>query len=331
MFSQGHQQGHANRMNVASGGQRMPMLYSFPQQPGSHQPHQAHSQHHQSMPSDHGQHPSGGGLVGHHPTYSGDGGIASANPFASNSLQNGAHAASSRNAQSQSVTPHWAEQLRLSQEAERAHAIMTDQHNPHYYARSKATENKAFPAPADVAAGTNGAEVDEDERRRPWSLTKASQNQKWANMDMSGQGLRMLASGLFRYMFIRDLYIASNHIAYLPASIGQLRHLRLLDASYNQLQEVPPELGMCTYLESVHLFKNMIRTLPSELGSLHLLEMLGIDGNPISSDIKQHIMNKGTKSFITSLREQAPGKPPGAPRGGPQPYVILLMLTRLQP
>lgn len=122
---------------------------------------------------------------------------------------------------------------------------------------------------------------------------------------MSGQGLRNLALELFRYKFLTELYIASNKLTRLPKQIGELRQLKHLDASYNQISELPPELGMCTYLKQLLLFNNNIQTLPTELGSLHMLEMLGIDGNPLHSDVKQEIVDKGTKNLINWLRESA--------------------------
>jgi CCR4-NOT transcription complex subunit 6 len=195
----------------------------------------------------------------------------------------------------------------MHKEAERAHTAMTDQLQPHYYARLKASENKGIggPSPTTGTAGQGEGEV--DERRRPWSVEKSNKRQDWHNLDMSGQGLRNLSPPLFQYKFLRELYIASNKITQLPPSIGELRQLHHLDASFNQITELPPEIGMCTYLKQLLLFDNRIRNLPFELGSLHMLEMLGIEGNPLNTDMKQEMMERGTKSLISLLREQAPG------------------------
>jgi CCR4-NOT transcription complex subunit 6 len=141
-------------------------------------------------------------------------------------------------------------------------------------------------------------------------VDKVMTRQDWHNMDMSGQGLRNLAPELFRYHFLNELYIASNKLTRLPNSIGQLRQLRHLDASYNQINELPPELGMCTYLKQLLLFNNNLQELPFELGSLHQLEMLGIEGNPLEPNIKQEIIEKGTKSLINALMEGAPSMSP---------------------
>lgn len=311
MFSQNHQQGHSSRLNGALGGQRMPMPFNY-QQGQHHQ--QSHVQHHQSVQQDHSGHNGNGNVMGHHSSFSSNV-LSNASPFTPGGLQNG-HVTNNttRGGQAQHISEHWAEQLRLHKEAERAHSAMTEQAQPHYYARLKAAENKGIGYPSPAAGKTSSGDNDSDDRRRPYSVDKARGPQAWHNLDMSGQGLRNLTPALFAYSFLSELYIASNKLTHLPASIGQLRQLRHLEASYNQITDLPPELGMCTYLKELLLFNNAIRTLPFELGSLHLLEQLGIEGNPLGHDIKQEIMDKGTKSLINWLKEQAPIPPPPSPR-----------------
>jgi CCR4-NOT transcription complex subunit 6 len=302
MYGQNHQQGHTSRMNGAPARQQpMPMLYNFQQQ-AAHG-HQAHPQHHQAIQPDHGGHGASAGIMGHSAFSSGV--LPNASPFSGSALQNGA---TSRGGQTQQINEHWAEQLRLHKEAERAHAAMTEQHQPHYYARLKAGENRGIGGAALSSGGAAPAVDGEDDRRRPWSLDKSNKRQDWHNLDMSGQGLRVLAPPLFHYEFLQELYIASNRLTYLPADIGRLRHLRLLEASNNLISELPPEIGMCTNLKSLLLFDNQIRDLPYEVGSLYLLEMLGIDGNPLNPSLKEEIMERGTKSLVNMLLEQAPGQ-----------------------
>jgi CCR4-NOT transcription complex subunit 6 len=298
MYGQNHQQGHNSRINGAPGRQQaMPMLYNFQQQ--SAHPHQQHAQHHQGIQQDHG----GAGIMGHSAFSSGV--LPNASPFSASNLQNG-HGSTSRGGQPQQLTEHWVEQLRLHKEADRAHATMTEQHQPHFYARLKAAENRGIGGGA-LAGGDSGPSVDgEDDRRRPWSLEKTNKRQDWYNLDMSGQGLRVLAPPLFAYEFLQELYIASNRLTYLPAEIGRLRHLRHLDASNNLISELPPEIGMCTNLKSLYLFNNQIRDLPSEFGSLYLLDMLGIEGNPLDPSLKQEIMGGDTKSLVNKLLLKAP-------------------------
>ncbi|KAK5996072.1 Carbon catabolite repressor protein 4 [Cladobotryum mycophilum] len=284
------------------------MLYNY-QQHTQHQ-HPSQPQHHQGLQHDHSM-PNTNGL-GHHSSFA-SGVLSNAAAFNSNTPSNG-HSANARGGQAP-PNEMWQEQLRLHKEAERAHAAMTDQQQPHYYARLKASENKGIGGPPPSSVKTQAdSENDPADRRRPLNVEKGTKRQDWHNMDMSGQGLRNLAPELFRYSFLNELYIASNKLTRLPKEIGQLRQLRHLDASYNQISELPPELGMCTYLKQLLLFNNNIQELPFELGSLHLLEMLGVEGNPLEPGLKQEIMDKGTKSLINALRESAPIPIPPSPR-----------------
>lgn len=301
MYSQNHQQGHNARLNGA--GRGMPnLLYNY-QQHAQHQ-HHSQSQHHQSLQHDHGM-PNTNGL-GHHSSFT-SGVLSSSTPFNPNALQNG-HSAVTRAGQAPQ-NEMWQEQLRLHKEAERAHAAMVEQQQPHYYARLKASENRGIGGPPPGTGRTQAdGEDDSIDRRRPLASESNENRQDWHNLDMSGQGLRNLSNELFRYQFLNELFIASNKLTRLPKEIGELRQLRHLDASFNQISELPPELGMCTFLKQLLLFNNNIQELPFELGSLHLLDMLGIEGNPLEPNTKQEIMEKGTKSLVNALREGAPSK-----------------------
>lgn len=185
---------------------------------------------------------------------------------------------------------------------------MVDQHAPHHYARIKGPQNRIVSAAA-ATTTTTTQDGESEDRGRPSNLDTYVKRQDWHEMDLSGQGIRSLSMPLFNYIFLTELYIASNKIAHLPAAIGRLRALRHLDASNNQLKDLPPELGMCVYLKNLLLFDNQLTSLPNELGSLHQLEMLGIEGNRnLDPEIRSIIMEKGTKELIHQLREGAPGK-----------------------
>ncbi|TQV95539.1 hypothetical protein V2A60_000729 [Cordyceps javanica] len=304
MYSQNHQQGHSARLNGA--GRGMPsMLYNY-QHPQHQHPSQA--QHHQGLQHDHGL-PTSNGL-GHHSSF--PSGLLSSSAQFNSGLQNG-HSSTSR-AGPVPQNEGWAEQLRLHKESERAHSAMTEQQQPHYYARLKASENKGIGGPPTSSGKSQDDGENDADRRRPLDASKEKNRQDWHNMDMSGQGLRNLAPELFRYQFLSELYIASNKLTRLPKQIGDLRQLKHLDVSYNQLTELPPELGMCTFLKQLLLFNNSIQELPFELGSLHSLEVLGVEGNPLEPGLKQEIVEKGTRSLINAFRENAPVPPEPEPR-----------------
>ncbi|EJT76097.1 glucose-repressible alcohol dehydrogenase transcriptional effector [Gaeumannomyces tritici R3-111a-1] len=307
MYNHNQQQGHNSRLNNNPQGQRMPIHYNF-QQPAGLQ-HQSHAQHHPSLQ----QEPSGqggnAGVLGHHSTYS-SGVLSNASPFSAN-LPNG-HNSVTRGGQAQPITEGWAEQLRMYKDAERAHASMMEQ--PHYYARLKAPENRNATSPA--AGATSTAEGEVEDRRRPGAvqIAKSSKQQYWTNLDMSGQQIRSLSMSLFNYIFLQELYICSNKLTTLTPAIGELRQLRILDASHNQLTDLPAEIGMCTFLKHLLLFNNHIHTLPHEIGSLHLLEQLGIEGNPLDPDTKNIVKTSGTATLVKDLLEKQPVPMPPLPR-----------------
>jgi CCR4-NOT transcription complex subunit 6 len=306
-----YNQGHQARINGGGRGIQGQMVYGGFQHVQQHlNQSQNQSQHHGIQQHDHNTHSANGSAMGHHTAFS-SGVLSSSTPsFAPSNLPNGllsrAHAAN-HNA-------HWTEQLQLRQLSQEAHTMMVENHQPHFYARTKAHDNKAVqhPAAAAVIAAQEAREAEEEdnpeERTRISNYADISllQRQDWHKLDMSGQGLRVL-TGVFAYSFITELYVASNKITELPAEIGLLRSMMCFDASNNQLRQVPGALGMCVMLKSLLLFDNQIQTLPTELGSLYQLEMLGIEGNPLEESFKTEIVERGTKSLINQLRENAPG------------------------
>lgn len=298
MFNQGHQQGQHGRVNGGPG-RGMPMMYPNFQHQNSQQ---HHSQHHANLQQDHATHATNGAITSHHQSYS-SGVMSSATPsFTPHALQNG-HSATTRGGQAVQINEHWAKQLEMHKETEKAHAHMQDG-APNHYARVKAGENRGIaPVPA---PDPDAQESSENLGRMSNQPTK--QRQEWFSLDLSGQGLKVLSEPVFKYDFLKKLYVASNKLLRLPPSIRHLRSLEHLDASNNQLTELPPELGMCVFLKELLVFDNMIQTLPSELGSLFHLEMLGIEGNPLAPDLKTEIMERGTQSLIEHLQNKAQSK-----------------------
>ncbi|ROW16049.1 hypothetical protein VPNG_02501 [Cytospora leucostoma] len=309
MYNSGHQPGPTSRLNggPSAAPRGIPMLYNHP----SNATHQySHAPHHQGIQPDHSGH---AGSMGHASGYS-SGVIPNSSPYSTNNIPNG-HSGATRGGQAQQINEEWGLQLRLHKDAERANSTMVEQHQGHYFARLKAAENRGIGPPvAATSTGNAGDGDDEQGVRRPHVVEKTDERQDWFNLDLSGQGMRNLAPPLFHYTFLKELYLAANKLSQIPAEFGQLRSLTLLDLSHNQITDIPPEMGMCTSLKQLFLFDNQIRTLPYELGSLFNLEALGIEGNPLDQDMKQELMDKGTKSLIGLLREQAPVPLPPNPR-----------------
>lgn len=190
---------------------------------------------------------------------------------------------------------------------------------PHYFARAKAGENKTW-----TAEGNGNSDDNDEDRARPWSTVQSQQ--KWANLDISGQGVRTLSTTLLNYYtFLQELYLMSNALTQISPAIGQLRQLRVLNVSFNQLSELPPELGMCTFLKDLRACNNRITHLPTTFGSLHNLEILGLEGNPLDHDISSLLNEQGTKAVIESLKENSPVPMP------PEPQRMLVIQEDVSP
>ena len=150
-----------------------------------------------------------------------------------------------------------------------------------------------------------GKEADKEERNR--APTTEIRRQDWMALDFGGQGCRAISPALFNYTFLDKLYLNFNKLTSLPPAIGQLKYLSHLDLSNNQISEIPAEVGMLVNLKTLFLFDNNLHSLPYEMGSLCQLEVLGVEGNPLDETLKALIMQHGTKTLITHLRENAPG------------------------
>jgi CCR4-NOT transcription complex subunit 6 len=302
MFNQGHQ--NLRHGGVASGpAGRIAGLYNFQQQNAASA---QRAQQHASQQQDQSVHNTSASLLDQHANYS-----THSTPNLTHDELSGDQTSTVQGGQAQQITEHWAEQLKLYKETERAHTMMIENNAPNHYARTKNRENRVIPSDFGSGHLMNGGDASQErtqDRGRPTNLEPLVKRQDWHKMDMCGQGLRVLTQPVFAYTFLNELYIASNKISQIPAAIGALRQLKFLDASNNLITKLPAELGMCVYLEKLLLFDNKIHTLPNEMGSLFRLEMLGIEGNPLDPGLRQEIMKNGTKAVISHLREHAPGK-----------------------
>jgi leucine-rich repeat protein SHOC2 len=69
----------------------------------------------------------------------------------------------------------------------------------------------------------------------------------------------------------------------VPAEIGRLSALRMLNLGVNDLTSVPAEIGQLTSLESLHLGYNQLTSVPAEVGQLTSLTVLYLNGNQLTS------------------------------------------------
>lgn len=127
---------------------------------------------------------------------------------------------------------------------------------------------------------------------------------------MGGMNLKVISASLFQYGFLTVLYLNHNSLTSLPPSIVSLAGLVLLDISGNLLSSLPPELGLLTRLRELLLFDNHITAIPPEFGSLFQLDFIGLEGNPLPTNLLSLLSNEGTPALISYLRDNCPVPPP---------------------
>ncbi|XWS11059.1 hypothetical protein CRYUN_Cryun38cG0051100 [Craigia yunnanensis] len=81
-----------------------------------------------------------------------------------------------------------------------------------------------------------------------------------------------------------------NKLTDLPAAIGQLSMLKLLDVSFNSIVALPDEIGLATSLVKFDCSSNHIKELPSSLGKCSGLSDLKASNNLITS-LPEDLMN----------------------------------------
>ena len=86
-----------------------------------------------------------------------------------------------------------------------------------------------------------------------------------------------------RLSALRVLNLGVNKLTSLPAEIGQLTSLEGLYLYGNQLTSVPAEIGQLTALEELYLHDNQLTSLPAEIGQLTSLTVLDLGENQLMS------------------------------------------------
>ncbi|KAN0065140.1 Glucose-repressible alcohol dehydrogenase transcriptional effector [Thecaphora frezii] len=281
--------------------------------------------------------------TGHHHHHSAHGphGLSHlASPATLHPSQN--HLSSSSSSNSAAHSPHWQQQLikaEISRQSASPHhharaaalaarsatssAIAIQDPNKGIQVPASAAANGLFVTKKETAPGGGGGggtaaaddsnssngEVANGHKRGSSAANGAADSkakQTWTTIDMGGLSLKNVAKEVFRYSFLTSLFINHNALSSISPEIVKLKNLTVLDASGNKLMSIPPELGMLTSLRELFLFDNNLVTLPPELGSLHQLETLGIEGNPLSENLRTLAQREGTQAVIAYLRDSCP-------------------------
>jgi Leucine-rich repeat (LRR) protein len=112
-------------------------------------------------------------------------------------------------------------------------------------------------------------------------------------LDLSNQGLTNIPANVFSYTNLEKLDVSHNSLTgAIQSQIGNLKNLKILNASYNKMTGVPAEVGQLQNLESLDLSYNQLTGLPNELGNLQNLKTLNLAGNNYSQQDLNFIRGK---------------------------------------
>ena len=94
----------------------------------------------------------------------------------------------------------------------------------------------------------------------------------WTTFGFSAESGHVTGLGLF-----------NMNLKSVPASIGALKHVKILVLSCNKISYLPSTIGQLASLERLNLFLNKLSSLPETIGELKSLFSLGLRGNQLTS------------------------------------------------
>ncbi|MBW7990494.1 MAG: GTP-binding protein [Planctomycetes bacterium] len=125
-----------------------------------------------------------------------------------------------------------------------------------------------------------------DERELLKIIEEAARDGR-AELDLSDMGIESLPAEIGQLTNLKVLDLYHNQLTSIAEEIGQLINLTGLDLSQNQLTSVPKELGQLTNLTRLYLGENQLTSVPEELWQLTNLTRLDLDGNDLASVPKE--------------------------------------------
>ena len=110
------------------------------------------------------------------------------------------------------------------------------------------------------------------------------ENGRVVKLELTGFGLTgALPAEVGRLSALRMLDLIDNQLTSMPAEIGQLTSLERLYLRGNQLTSLPAEIWQLTSLQVLGLSDNQLTTVPAEIGQLTSLQQLFLRGNKLTS------------------------------------------------
>lgn len=136
-------------------------------------------------------------------------------------------------------------------------------------------------------------------------------DQKW-NLDNSIASLPGLTVIDGHVTEIRMLF--NNLSGTIPASLGNLTQLKVLELSFNELNgEIPQSLGRLKNLEVLALNGNKLTgAIPASLGSLYQLKQLHLSSNDLSGDLPVELNELVSLEVFNVFDNDLSGKLPSA-------------------
>jgi Leucine-rich repeat (LRR) protein len=114
-----------------------------------------------------------------------------------------------------------------------------------------------------------------------------------STLDLSNQNLTKVPEYVFNMTNLQELNVSNNQLSgAIQSQIGQLKKLKVLNASNNLMTGVPAEVGQLLNLQILDLSNNQLTGLPNELGNLKNLKTFNISGNNYSTQDLNGIMQK---------------------------------------
>lgn len=82
--------------------------------------------------------------------------------------------------------------------------------------------------------------------------------------------------------WMRRLIVCCNALQQVPAAIGQLSRLCVLNVSNNELRELPSEIASIVSLQELYADGNRLERIPPEFGALGKLRILSLNANELA-------------------------------------------------
>uniref|UniRef100_A0A8C4QYM5 Leucine rich repeat containing 57 n=1 Tax=Eptatretus burgeri TaxID=7764 RepID=A0A8C4QYM5_EPTBU len=108
--------------------------------------------------------------------------------------------------------------------------------------------------------------------------------EKTGAFQLRGKNVSEFPEDLLRlHRKLRSVDLSENKLTSLPASVAQLKMLKILYVNQNRLGSLPQELCQLSKLEALYAADNRLTAMPARLGSLKALRTICLPGNSLTT------------------------------------------------